>query len=286
MGCGIAQTISSKGIEVLIAEKDEESLKHSFGILEQNLDREIQRWGMTESDKGAIMSRIRGTADKTELGDYDLVIEAVPEDMSIKSALFHQLDVILGPNTILVTNTSVLSVTELASFTSRAQQVIGMHFLHPVPKRPMVEIVRGLKTTDDTFEFVRKFAYDIGKNPIEVYESPGYVTTRVMLPMLNEAMYALMEGVASEEGIDDAMRLGFHFEYGPLQLSDHMGLDEVLNWLESMFKETGDQKYRPCPLLRKLVRAGHLGAKTGKGFFVYDENGRRLHPTEDMIRPI
>lgn len=274
MGLGIAQTVSQKGIEVLIIEKNEDSLSTSMQNLELNLDREIARWGMTESDKRAVMSRIQITTDKTRIEEHKIVIEAVPEDLRIKRSLFEQLDTMLDENAILVTNTSTLSVTELAELTSRPEMVIGMHFLHPVPKRPLVEIVRGLKTTDETFAIVKAFAEEIGKKVVEVYESPGYVTTRVILPMLNEAMYALMEGVANVEGIDTAIRYGFNFDMGPLQLADRMGLDEVMKWMDQMFTETADPKFRPCPLLRKLVRAGHLGVKTGEGFFVYDEFGR------------
>ncbi|MBZ0263723.1 3-hydroxybutyryl-CoA dehydrogenase [bacterium] len=274
MGLGIAHAVSAKGLEVLIVEKSEESLVQSMQNLEAELDRKIARWAMTESDKRAIMSRITSTVDLAEIEGYRIVIESVPDDMAIKTRLFRRLDTMASPHTVLVTNTSTLSVTELAEKTTRPERVIGMHFLHPVPKRPLVEIVRGLKTSDETFSFVESFARMIGKSVVEVYESPGYVTTRVILPMLNEAMYALMEGVANAEGIDTAMRYGYDFDYGPLSLADQMGLDEVMKWMETMFRETGDQKYRPCPLLRKLVRAGHLGVKTQHGFFLYDENGR------------
>jgi len=274
MGLGIAHAVSAKGLEVLLVEKDEASLEASMEHLNTNLDREIARWGMTESDKRAVLSRIRSTTDLAEVEGYRLIIEAVPDVLQVKKDLFARLDMYASKQAVFVTNTSVLSVTELAEGTIRTEKVIGAHFLHPVPKRPLVEIVRGLKTSDETFEFVKSFAGSIGKTCVEVYESPGYVTTRVMLPMLNEAMYALMEGVASAEGIDTAVKLGYDFVYGPLQLADQMGLDEVMSWLEVMFRETGDAKYRPCPLLRKLVRAGQLGVKTGRGFFTYDENGR------------
>jgi 3-hydroxybutyryl-CoA dehydrogenase len=247
--------------------------------LDVNLDREIARWSMTDSDKRAVLSRIRGTVDLSDVEEYALVIEAVPDVLQVKLDLFSRLDTLVDPEAVFVTNTSVLSVTELAKGTIRPQKVIGMHFLNPVPKRPLVEVVRGLQTSTDTVEFVKKFAESIGKTVVEVYESPGYVTTRVVLPMLNEAMYALMEGVATAEGIDTAIRLGYDFVQGPLQLADQMGLDEVWSWLDAMFRETGDTKYRPCPLLRKLVRAGHHGVKTGKGFFEYDENGRMIHST-------
>ncbi len=276
MGLGIAHVVSAKGLEVLIIERDKESLDARMQRLEQLLDNEIARWSMTSSDKRAILSRINGITDLVEIEGYPIIIEAVSEDHIIKTSLFKRLDVLASKESILVTNTSTLSVTELAECTSRPGQVIGMHFLYPVPKRPLVEIVRGLKTSDETFGIIEKFATEIGKKVVEVYESPGYVTTRIILPMLNEAMYALMEGVASAEGIDTAMRYGYDFDYGPLSLADQMGLDEVMKWMESMFHETGDLKYRPCPLLRKLVRAGKLGVKTGSGFFTYDDRGRKV----------
>jgi len=274
MGLGIAQAIAQKGMEVLVVEKDEASLEHSMNQLDINIDREIARWSMTESDKRATLSRIRGTVDLSELEEYQLIIEAVPDTLQTKKELFARLDTFANKNAVFVTNTSVLSVTELAEGTIRPDKVIGMHFLNPVPKRPLVEVVKGLQTSTETIEFVKRFAEAIGKTVVEVYESPGFITTRVVLPMLNEAMYALMEGVASAEGIDTAIRLGYDFVQGPLQLADQMGLDEVWSWLDAMFRETGDSKYRPCPLLRKLVRAGHHGVKTGRGFFEYDENGR------------
>ncbi|MBU1652704.1 3-hydroxybutyryl-CoA dehydrogenase, partial [bacterium] len=181
------------------------------------------------------------------------------------------------PHSIFITNTSVLSITEIAEVTDRQEQVIGMHFMNPVPKTPVVEIVRGLKTSDKTFDSISKFAVQLKKTPIEVYEYPGYVTTRVILPMINEAMYVLMEGVASAEDIDKAIKLGYNMERGPLALADQMGLDEVKTWMESLFRELGDLKYRPCPLLRKKVRAGQLGRKSGHGFFYYNEHGIRIH---------
>ncbi len=276
MGLGIAQAVSAKGLDVLLVEKDESCLKEGIENLDHSLDREIARWGLTESDKRAILSRIKGSIDPGELEGYRLIIEAVPDDLVTKKELFDRIDVLASRDAIFLTNTSTLSVTELAEATTRPQQIIGTHFLHPVPKRKLVELVRGLKTSDETVETVKRFAETIGKTVVEVYESPGFVTTRVILPMLNEAMYALMEGVATAEGIDTAIRLGYNFVQGPLGLADQMGLDEVMKWLERMFRETGDIKYRPCPLLRKLVRAGHLGMKTGQGFFIYDEQKRPI----------
>ncbi|GBE29762.1 MAG TPA: 3-hydroxybutyryl-CoA dehydrogenase [Bacteroidetes bacterium] len=283
MGLGIAHAVASKGLEVLLIEKDDLSLEAAIKQLSINLDREIARWGMTESDKRAVLSRIHNTTNLDEVEGYRLIIESIPDIMEPKVNLFKQLDSMANRDTVFVTNTSVLSVTELAEKTIRPDKFIGMHFLHPVVKRNMVEIVRGLQTSDETFEFTKSFAEAIDKTVVEVYESPGYVTTRVILPMLNEAMHTLMEGVATAEGIDTAIRLGYNFVQGPLQLADQMGLDEVHSWMEAMFHETAEQKYRPCPLLRKLVRAGHLGVKTGQGFFTYDETGRQILDSDGVL---
>lgn len=274
MGQGIAETASQAGINVLIVEKDEESLKDSLAGIEETLDYEISRWGKTESDKKAILSRITGSVDLSEVAEEPVVIEALPDNLALKKEIFAKLDQICQPDTILITNTSTLSITEIAATTQRQGNVIGMHFLNPVPKTAVVEVVRGLKTTDRTYDRIHHFALQLKKTPVEVYEYPGFVTTRIILPMLNEAMYVLMEGTATAEGIDTAIKLGYNMEMGPLALADQMGLDEVMLWMESLFRELGDQKYRPCPLLRKMVRAGHLGKKTRRGFFHYDESGR------------
>lgn len=276
MGRGIAQTLAGKGINVIIIEKDENNLRRSKEMLEEELDYEIQRWALTESDKRAILARIQWSTDLEELDDYEWVIEAISENLQAKQDLFRHLDDICPPEAIFITNTSTLSITEIAAATRREDRVIGMHFINPVPKVPLVEIVRGLKTSDETYEKARKLAERLGKTAVEVYEYPGYVTTRIIVTMLNEAMHILMEGVASAEGIDTAMKLGFNFPVGPLTLADQMGLDEVMAWMETLFRELGELKYRPCPLLRKLVRAGHLGKKTGRGFFIYDEAGRKI----------
>ncbi|MGC8897442.1 MAG: 3-hydroxyacyl-CoA dehydrogenase family protein [Bacteroidota bacterium] len=276
MGQGIAQTIAAVGIEVLAVEKDEESLERNQLSIEEKLDYEIQRWALTQSEKKAILARIHGSIDLDDCKDYDLVIEAVDEDFQLKKSIFQKLDKICPPGTIIVSNTSTLSLTKIANATNRPDRIIGMHFLNPVPKVPLVEIVRALKTSDNTFTTVKKFAERLGKTVVEVYEYPGFVTTRVIVPMINEAIHVLMEGVATADGIDTAMRLGYNMPYGPLELADTMGLDELLAWMETLFHELGDLKYRPCPLLRRLVREGHLGKKTGQGFFRYDENGNRL----------
>ena len=276
MGQGIAQTIATAGIEVIAVEKNDRRLEHQIKMLDESLENEIHRWTMTKSEKRAILSRIKGTTEITKANDAPIVIEAVDENFELKRKLIVDLDHHCPPETIIVSNTSTLNLSKLAAATKRADKVIGMHFLNPVPKVPLVELVRGMKTSDDTFLKVKKLASRLGKTPIEVFEYPGFVTTRVIVPLLNEAMHVLLEGVASAESIDTAMRLGYNFQYGPLELADVMGLDEVLAWMESLFHELGEAKYRPCPLLRRMVREGKLGKKVGHGFFTYDEHGKRL----------
>jgi len=276
MGQGIAQTVATAGIEVIAVEKSEKRLSHQLKSLDESLDNEIHRWTMTKSEKRAILSRIKGKTDLTDISTIPVVIEAVDENFELKKKLFHDLDTMCGPNTILVSNTSTLNLSKLAASTKRADKVIGMHFLNPVPKVPLVELVRGMKTSDETFIAIKKLAQRLGKTPIEVFEYPGFVTTRIIIPLLNEAMYILMEGVATADSIDTAMRLGYEFRYGPLELADIMGLDEVLAWMDSLFHELGEAKYRPCPLLRQMVRKGKIGKKMGEGFFKYDDHGKRI----------
>jgi 3-hydroxybutyryl-CoA dehydrogenase len=276
MGQGIAQMMAANGIDVILVEKDDNSLERSLQELDDHMDREIERWGMTASEKRAILARITGTTDYDQLENVKLIIEAVPEIFDLKESLFAAMDHITEGNAYMVSNTSTLSLSEIAASTSHPDKVIGMHFMNPVTRTKLVEVVRGLKTSEETYNYVKGFAGRINKVAVEVFEYPGYITTRIIMSQMNEAMFILMEGVASAQDIDTAVRLGFNYERGPLEFADLMGLDEVMQSLETLFRELGDLKYRPCPLLRKMVRAGHLGMKTGQGFFRYDKNGKRL----------
>ncbi len=273
MGRGIAQTIAAAGIDALVIEKDEETLENAKEKLKNELKYEISRWAMTESEMKSILSRITWSLDVEELKTADVIIEAVSEDLNLKEKIFKKIDKIAKEKAIFISNTSTLSLSTIASMTQRPDKVIGMHFLNPVPKVPLVELVKGVDTSHKTVERVREFASRIGKTPVEVYEYPGFVSTRAIVPLLNEAMYILLEGVASAKDIDTAMKLGYEFKKGPLEMADSMGLDEVLIWMEQLWKTLGEPRYRPCPILRKLVREKKLGKKTGEGFFKYDENG-------------
>ena len=269
MGRGIAAAVVQAGIDVLLCEADEDLAKAALAKVAEDFDYEISRWAITEGDKRSLMKKVAVTANLAELAETDLVIEAVPEDFDLKVKLFQQLSALCPPDRVFVTNTSTLSITKMAEPLTNPQRFVGVHFLHPVTKVKLVELIRGLKTSDATYQQVRQFLIGLGKTPIEVYEYPGYVTTRIILPMINEAMQVVLEGVASAEDVDTAMRLGYNMEIGPLTLADRMGLDEVMKWMEHLFRELGDLKYRPCPILRMKVRAGHLGVKSGKGFFEY-----------------
>ncbi len=269
MGRGIAAAVVQAGVEVLLCEKDPDLAQAALAKIAEDFDYEISRWAITEGDKRSLMKKLAVTANLAELAGTDLVIEAVPEDFDLKVKLFEQLSVLCPPDRVFVTNTSTLSITKMAEQLTNPQRFVGVHFLYPVTKVKLVELIRGLKTSDATYQQVREFLVSLGKTPIEVYEYPGYVTTRIILPMINEAMQVVLEGVASAEDVDTAMKLGYNMEVGPLALADRMGLDEVMKWMEHLFRELGDLKYRPCPILRMKVRAGHLGVKSGKGFFEY-----------------
>jgi len=279
MGQGIAIACGAAGLDVLLYEKTADLARVSLDGIAESLERDIAKWRRTESEKKAILSRVRTVDEISGLEAAQIVIEAVYEDLDLKASIFQKLDQVCPPEDILATNTSSLSVTEIATRTKRPDRVIGLHFLQPVPKVPLVEVVRGLSTSGETFQATMDFVRLLGKTGIEVFEYPGYVTTRVILPFINEAMHVVMEGVATADAVDTSMRLGYGLPVGPLALADRMGLDEVGRWMQYLFEELGDLKYRPCPLLRKMVRAGQLGVKSGKGFFEYDEDGNpRPHP--------
>lgn len=282
MGQGLAEAVATAGHEVTLVDKKMKLAELGLKRIGEAIDREIGRWGLTSSDKRAILSRIYPSSDISEAEDAEIVLESIPEDLAAKQELFKELDLICPPDTLLITNTGTLSISEIAAATKRPKKIIGMHFLNPVTRIPLVEIVKGLKTDNATFEKAVDFADILDKKWITVIEYPGYVTTRIIVPLLNEAMHVLMEGVASARDIDRAMRLGFGFNVGPLALADMMGLDVVMSWMLNLLSELSEHKYNPCPILRKLVRAGHLGVKTGRGFFRYDAEGNRLTEEEEQ----
>ncbi|MBB6022617.1 3-hydroxybutyryl-CoA dehydrogenase [Paenibacillus sp. JGP012] len=277
MGQGISQMLAAKGLDVLLVEHTTQKLDHAYNMIETNLDKQLEKWAITKAEKKLILSRITKVGHLAELGSCDMVIETITEDLEAKKKVFHQLDQVCPSNVILASNTSTLSLTELASSTKYPERVIGMHFIHPVSRVDLVEIIRGLKTSDTTFEETRRFVEEVvDKKGVMIYESPGFVTSRLICLLINEALHVLQEGVASAEDIDDAMRIGYNFQHGPLEMADRFGLDSVEAALERMFREFGELKYRPSTVLKKMVRAGHLGAKTGEGFFKYDKDGDRL----------
>ncbi|KUP21208.1 3-hydroxyacyl-CoA dehydrogenase NAD-binding domain-containing protein [Paenibacillus sp. DMB5] len=277
MGQGIAEMLAAKGLDVLLVEKNAERLDYSYEMIETNLDKQLEKWAITQAEKKLILSRIQKVTHFAELSSCDMVIETITEDLEDKQKVFNQLDQVCPSHIILASNTSTLSLTELASSTMYPERVIGMHFIHPVGKVDLVEIVRGLKTSDSTFEDTKTFVDEIvEKKGVMIYESPGFVTSRLICLFINEAMHVLQEGVASPEDIDDAMRIGYQFQHGPLEMADRFGLDSVLAALENMFREYGELKYRPSTILKKMVRAGQLGAKSGEGFFKYDKDGDRV----------
>lgn len=273
MGQGIAQTVATAGLDVLIIEKNDAGLERAKNSLSEYIDNEIKRWAMTNSEKKSIFSRITWETNFKHINKCDLIVEAVNEDFDLKRDIFLEIDNLADEECIFISNTSTLSLTKLAEATERPDKVIGLHFLTPVPKIPVVEIVKCLHTSNETVDTIKTFVKNIGKVPVEVYEYPGFVTTRAIVPLLNEAMHILLEGVASAKDIDTAMKLGYNFQYGPLEMADMMGLDEVLTWMETLWKTLGEPRYRACPILRKLVREQKLGRKTGEGFYKYDERG-------------
>ncbi len=270
MGSGICQVLAEKGHQVSLVEVKGELIKAGLAKIEKGYTRNVQKERMTIEAKDAALANITGVEGVANLpGDLDLVIEAIVENMEVKKVVFQELDEKCGSDTILASNTSALSISELSVMTGRPDKVVGMHFFNPVPVMKLVEVIKGAATSEETFNFVKKLATELGKTPVEVEEAPGFVVNRILIPMINEAAYILMEGIASPEDIDKAMTLGANHPIGPLALADLIGLDVCLSIMDTLHTEFGDSKYRACPLLRKMVRAKHLGRKTNKGFFSY-----------------
>ncbi|WP_155593602.1 3-hydroxybutyryl-CoA dehydrogenase [Lysinibacillus cavernae] len=270
MGSGIAQVCAQAGYEVKLNDIKQEFFERGLGVITKNLSRDVEKGRKTEDEKAAVLSRISMSLELQDASDVDIIIEAAVENMEIKQSIFKQLDGIAPAHAILATNTSSLPITEIAAVTNRPEQVIGMHFMNPVPVMKLVEIIRGLATTDEVYKAVEEMTTKLSKTPVEVNDFPGFISNRILLPMINEAIYALYEGVATKEAIDDVMKLGMNHPMGPLTLADFIGLDTCLYIMEILHEGLGDSKYRPCPLLRKYVAAGWLGKKSGRGFYVYE----------------
>ena len=270
MGAGIIQVMAQSGYEVMFIEQKQEFVDRGLEKISGVLEKAVRKGRMSEEDKTAVLGRIKGSTDMGDLHDAEIVVEAATENVEAKKAMFRQLDEVCHPDAILATNTSALSITEIAAVTGRPEKVIGMHFFNPVPAMKLVEVIRGARTNDETFQAVYACAKEIGKNPVEVGEAPGFVVNRILFPMINEAIIVLENGIASKEDIDTAMMYGANHKMGPLALADLVGLDICLAIMETIFTETGDSKYRPALTMKKMVRAGLLGQKTGEGFYKYN----------------
>jgi 3-hydroxybutyryl-CoA dehydrogenase len=271
MGNGIAHVFARSGFPVLVAEAEQPALDRGLTTIQKNLAREVAKNKLSQADADAARARITGTLDRVALAGCGLVVEAATERFAIKQAIFQELDALLGPGAILASNTSSISITKLAATTKRPDRVIGMHFFNPVPVMQLVEVIRGLQTSQATFETVKALAESLGKTPVEVNDAAGFVSNRVLMPLLNEAMFAVMEGVATPEAVDKVFQLGMAHPMGPLALADFIGLDVCLDIMRVLEEGIGDPKYRPCPLLIRMVDAGWKGRKSGRGFFEYKD---------------
>jgi 3-hydroxybutyryl-CoA dehydrogenase len=271
MGIGIAQVVARAGYDVILRDVETEALVKARAAIDYNLEREMKKGRLTETARQDVFDRIRMTLNVQPMEEADFVVEAVIEDVDTKLRVFRELDQITKPHVILATNTSSISITKIGAATKRPDKVIGLHFMNPVPIMKLVEVIRGVATSDATYETVKEVAGKLGKQPVEVNDAPGFVSNRVLMPMLNEAIFALYEGVGTVEAIDEVMKLGMNHPMGPLQLADLIGLDVCLAIMNVLYEGFKDSKYRPCPLLQHYVDAGWLGRKTGRGFYIYEQ---------------
>jgi 3-hydroxybutyryl-CoA dehydrogenase len=286
VGCGnlgqeVARMVSNSGVEVIFLEVSETKIDDALRGITRDLDRMIERWGMTESDKRAILSRINGTTRYNDLEGCDIVIEAIKsktreDSVELRKNIFREIEKVVDQNTIIATNSTTLVITELSSELDHPERCVSLHFISPAADVPILEVARSLHTSDEAYKKVCKFAKLLGKRIIPVIESPGIISTRLIAPMINEACEVLMEGVADMEDIDTTMKVGYGFPYGPFEMADKIGIDVVVRWLDNLYREFGDIKYKASPMLKKRVRANHLGRDTGTGFYRYDAEGKRI----------